>query len=147
MVLFVFIFFFLIAYVAFALRSRSPMVVLESASGQLRVGFGQTAYSHFLITSLAARRRSEGGEEKRENVDKIVTLFGSRRVWCLCVDVIFFLLLFSFVDKRLNLTKIDRTKFNKKKTGTEITEKVGVGFSNSFDESFVGEIFWVFEAF
>lgn len=80
--------FFLIAYVAFALRSRSPMVVLESASGQLRVGFGQTAYSHFLITSLAARRRSEGGEEKRENFDKIVTLavagFGA------CVDVIFF---------------------------------------------------------
>lgn len=50
-----------------------------------------------------------------------------------------FFLLFSFVDKRLNLTKIDRTKFNKKKTGTEITEKVGVGVSNRFYESFVGE--------
>lgn len=56
-------------------------------------------------------------------------------------------MLFSFVDKRLNLTKIDRTKFNKKKTGTEITDKVWVGFSDSFDESFVWGKFWVLKRF
>lgn len=55
--------------------------------------------------------------------------------------------MFSFVDKRLNLTKIDRTKFNKKKTGTEITDKVWVGFSDSFDESFVWGKFWVLKRF